>query len=222
MNDQIHSVKRGDKGRRSRDRVLHEATRLFGLYGYSAVTLREIGAAAGLDNSTIYRYFSSKEELAAEVVLHMLSELTPVARKFESTDAPTLQQLVDGAVAFSEFLWKRRDIARLLLGWMSTTGDPRSGFGYSVNLAAQIEHPAAKLVGNLLLWFARAQETGAIRPVAPLDALINILALVVVRPATEGYFLHSLERNVNDAVRRHASEAELRAAISGAFAPQRN
>ncbi|MBP2328047.1 AcrR family transcriptional regulator [Kibdelosporangium banguiense] len=48
---------------RRRDRILHEAIRLARAHGYPAVTIESIGAAAGIDGSTVYRHYRDKEDI---------------------------------------------------------------------------------------------------------------------------------------------------------------
>ena len=213
------SRKTQSRGEASRKRLVDEATRLFGLYGYSSVTMREIGAAAGLDNSTIYRHFKNKQDLAAEVVRRVLLELVPIASRLTDGGEPGLDTLVDVAVEFSDYLWNHPDESRLLLSWMSTTGEERSGFSYSVRLSDEPEHMAAITIRAVEKWLAAAQSNGSIRKVDPIDAIVNILALTIVRPATSKYFLNSVDPNRSASDRQQAAKRELRATIRGAFAP---
>lgn len=46
-----------------REALLAAATRLFGEYGYAAVSLTDIGTAAGIAGPSVYKHFESKEEL---------------------------------------------------------------------------------------------------------------------------------------------------------------
>lgn len=46
-----------------RDRIVIEAVRLARSHGYQAVTIEQIGAAAGIDGSSVYRHFADKEEV---------------------------------------------------------------------------------------------------------------------------------------------------------------
>jgi AcrR family transcriptional regulator len=48
-----------------RDRVLDEAIRLFRQHGYAAVSVEAIGTAAGLDQSSVYRHYTGKDEILA-------------------------------------------------------------------------------------------------------------------------------------------------------------
>lgn len=44
----------------TKERIFGEAARLFAEKGYNVTTVREIGAAAGISDSVIYRYFNGK------------------------------------------------------------------------------------------------------------------------------------------------------------------
>ncbi len=48
-----------------REQLLTEAIRIFGRQGYHEASIEEIGAAVGINASSVYRYFSSKSDLLA-------------------------------------------------------------------------------------------------------------------------------------------------------------
>ncbi|MFR9752324.1 TetR/AcrR family transcriptional regulator [Nocardia sp. 004] len=48
-----------------REQLLTEAIRIFGRQGYHEASIEEIGAAVGINASSVYRYFSSKADLLA-------------------------------------------------------------------------------------------------------------------------------------------------------------
>lgn len=52
----------------TRDRILQAAGRLFGEVGYSRATTRAIAAAAGVNEVTLFRHFSSKQNLLVAFV----------------------------------------------------------------------------------------------------------------------------------------------------------
>lgn len=58
-----------------RERILIEATRLFGRHGYSAASVREVVEAAGVTKPTLYYYFANKEALFRECVQVQLGAL---------------------------------------------------------------------------------------------------------------------------------------------------
>jgi AcrR family transcriptional regulator len=56
---------RAEQRRRTEDRILVAARRLFGEQGYERTTIRGIAEAAGSDPGLVMRYFGSKEQLFA-------------------------------------------------------------------------------------------------------------------------------------------------------------
>ncbi|GIJ54425.1 TetR/AcrR family transcriptional regulator [Virgisporangium aurantiacum] len=84
--------------------LLTEAIRLFRRLGYHAVGMDDIGTAAGINASSVYRYFPSKADLLAAAYYRASERLA--ARKESAlngaTDAPeALHRLVDSYVTFS-------------------------------------------------------------------------------------------------------------------------
>ncbi|WP_243061974.1 TetR/AcrR family transcriptional regulator [Humibacter sp. RRB41] len=61
---------RATKGQRTRQRILGSALDLFRERGFQAVSLRDIGARAGITHVTVLHYFSSKDELLTELMVH--------------------------------------------------------------------------------------------------------------------------------------------------------
>lgn len=59
----------------ARDRLLHEAERLFITDGFAAVSTRQICAAAGVTQPTMYHHFGNKEALFLAVVQNWLAAL---------------------------------------------------------------------------------------------------------------------------------------------------
>lgn len=59
----------------TKERIFDEATRLFAEKGYSLTTVREIGAAAGISDSVIYRYFTDKAAILDGVLERFLEML---------------------------------------------------------------------------------------------------------------------------------------------------
>jgi TetR/AcrR family transcriptional repressor of nem operon len=55
------------KGEQTRHRIVEAAAPIFNKRGYEGASLSDLMAATGLKKGGIYRHFSSKEELAAEV-----------------------------------------------------------------------------------------------------------------------------------------------------------
>ncbi len=61
-----------------REQLLTEAIRIFGRQGYHEASIEEIGAAVGINASSVYRYFASKSDLLA-AAFHRTGERVAIA-----------------------------------------------------------------------------------------------------------------------------------------------
>ena len=210
---------RTQRGRESRERVLDTAIELFAAHGFAAVTMRALGDAAGLDNSSLYRHFASKTELANAVLDRVTAEVFDVlAPKLGSTVSPTLVELADAATAVGLYLFDRPQVARLLLHWVMSTGEANASFAVSVR-ADDTRRPTGRLVTLVSDWLARGIRAGELRPHQDPEALVLLIGAVLLRPATFGHLLASHEPRRSREKARRAWARELRAAVRGAYAP---
>ncbi len=55
--------------------ILRQAARAFARYGYAAASMSTIAAAAGVSKAALYHYFTTKEDIYAEIVLNVLGRM---------------------------------------------------------------------------------------------------------------------------------------------------
>jgi AcrR family transcriptional regulator len=67
---------REQKKQQTRDAIVAQAGRLFGTRGFSATTMEEIAAAAGVSAGTLYNYFGTKNTVLLAHVGSQVSEMT--------------------------------------------------------------------------------------------------------------------------------------------------
>src|SRR5690349_5975040 len=82
-----------DKGRRTRERILDSAVRLFAERGFERTTMRDIAAEAGCSLGLAYHYFAGKEAIVLSLYARLSSELEtqvqalapgPLAARFDA------------------------------------------------------------------------------------------------------------------------------------------
>ena len=84
----------------TKDRILEEAAKLIALRGFGDVSMRDIAQAAGIQTSTIYYYYRSKNILLEDV----LSRFEAIYRDYTSRmgaanrTATTLEELMDNII----------------------------------------------------------------------------------------------------------------------------
>ncbi len=202
-----------------RDRILARAIDLFAAHGFEATTMRMLGEACGLDNSSLYRHFASKTELAHEALDRVASGfLMALGAQLGLSRPATLDALEDGAAAAGVYFFDHPAAARLMLHWIMSVGEDGPVFGVSVP-ATDTTRPGGKLVALLRAWLAEGVRGGVFRKHAMPEAVIVLLGAILLRPATYGHLLATLEPKRSRAEARRSWEKELRAAVRGAFAP---
>jgi AcrR family transcriptional regulator len=71
----------GERGARTRQRIVEETLRLFETQGFHATSVEGIAKAAGTSRSTLYQYFESKEQIFVELLDECGSALMRVVRR---------------------------------------------------------------------------------------------------------------------------------------------
>lgn len=92
------------RGAARRDEILDAAARLFAERGYHGVTIDDIGAAVGMTGPALYRHFSGKEDVLAQMLLRISVRLRDEgARRVEAAPdaASALEALLRWHVDFS-------------------------------------------------------------------------------------------------------------------------
>ncbi|TLF82500.1 TetR/AcrR family transcriptional regulator [Nocardia cyriacigeorgica] len=77
-----------------REQLLTEAIRIFGRQGYHEASIEEIGAAVGINASSVYRYFSSKSDLLA-AAFHRTGDRLAIAISEALAEATSRADAVD-------------------------------------------------------------------------------------------------------------------------------
>ncbi|MEQ1489136.1 MAG: TetR/AcrR family transcriptional regulator [Terricaulis sp.] len=202
-----------------RDRILECAVDLFAAYGFEAMTMRMLGDAVGLDNSSLYRHFASKTELVNTVLDRIAGDvLATLETHMDPSHPATLNALEDLAGAAGAHFFDRPAAARLMLHWVMSMGASSTENGVSVP-ATDLSRPGGQFLILLRTWLGKGARSGALRKHAVPDAVIILLGAVLLRPATYGHLLLSMEPKRSRIAARKAWERELRASVRGAFSP---
>jgi AcrR family transcriptional regulator len=86
------------------EQLLREAARMFAEYGYHGVSIEDLGASVGISGPAVYKHFSSKDALLADLLVGISEDLLEGGRvEVAGARTPTeaLERLVDRHLAFS-------------------------------------------------------------------------------------------------------------------------
>jgi TetR/AcrR family transcriptional regulator len=190
--------------------ILDAAEPLFGSQGFAATTIKQIGAAAGLNPALIYYYFGSKEELYRAILNRLFGTLAARgAERLEGVSSP--QDAIRMLMALqSETMLRSPSLPRILAREMADHGAAHAQEG--------IAHLSATLFSRLHALIRQGQAAGTIR--GDLDArfaAVSAVSLIpyfhVARPAVAILMGESGDptRDQMEAYARHAADFVLAA-----------
>jgi AcrR family transcriptional regulator len=105
-----------DRGMRSRDAILDNATELMSLHGYAATSISMISAACGLPTSSIYWHFGSKDGIYVAVLKRARIVLLAALPSVEVPGADAAQRLDNFLQAVGDGFQRNPHDLKLLLG----------------------------------------------------------------------------------------------------------
>jgi AcrR family transcriptional regulator len=107
------SVATTARGRRRREQILGATAELVAARGFHAVGITDIGAAAGVTGSAIYRHFPSKQAILVALLDRVVDDLLQGAREAVA-DTTSPAAALDGlVVAHVEFALRDRALIRV-------------------------------------------------------------------------------------------------------------
>lgn len=81
--------------RGQRAKILEHSGRLFSRQGIGATTIREIADSVGLNSGTLYHYFSSKDDIAAEILVGFLEDLSAEYERVAERDGTARENILE-------------------------------------------------------------------------------------------------------------------------------
>jgi TetR/AcrR family transcriptional regulator len=160
-------------------RILEAARSVFLRRGTAGARMQEIADEARVNKALLHYYFRSKERLAAAVFREAAGRLLPAVAELLGSDA-TLEEKIErfvrlyiATVRESPFipgyvlaeLHQHPDAVVALLSEVAEGEAPRLG---------------RELLGRLESQLREAAESGAIRPIAPVQLIVSVVGLAVM------------------------------------------
>ncbi len=81
------------KGEQTRKRIFDTAARLFAEKGYGSTSIRDLAQDLGLQKSSLYHHFSSKEDILYKLVGEFMDEALVYVEDLGAQDMPPLEKL---------------------------------------------------------------------------------------------------------------------------------
>jgi AcrR family transcriptional regulator len=87
----------------TRDQLLENADKMFAARGFAGTSVRDLGAAVGIANSSLLYHFPSKKKLYAAVLERIAASISVIPKHISAQDAPgVVRQLTERFLSWSE------------------------------------------------------------------------------------------------------------------------
>lgn len=174
----------------SDEKILEAAVIVVAEHGYSGATTRQIAAAAGVNEVTLFRRFGNKANLLREAMLRELSAFEEAGGARHTGDVHAdLERIV---ALYQGLLERRGRMVPTLLAELSRRPELR-----------EVVDVPERVIGSVAVILGRYQQEGVLEPEPPLRAVANLLAPLMVMQVMQ--HVHHREippLDVEDHVRR--------------------
>ncbi len=181
----------------TRIRLIKAATELFASSGLTGATTREIARVAGVNEVTLFRHFSSKEQLLAAVIQQVISlQAEALAHQDEWTQDLYID-LKHYAELYNQMLEQHEALIRTFIGEAKRHPDA----------ARQILHDACQSLNEQLVrYLKKGQENGTVSPDFELKPAVDmftgmLLSGMLRRTATPTTLGYSSECYIDNCVK---------------------
>jgi AcrR family transcriptional regulator len=149
------------------DAIVDAVNRLLATKGYDLMTVDEVAAEAGLAKASLYKHFTSKEELAAAAMVRVLERaIAQVDALQQSSDAPPLQQL-EAVVRWT--------LQVQLAGEMPSLPAQNSRLSESLRASRAYMDRLIELSDKVGTWIGAAQASAELDPQLPPELVLYTL-----------------------------------------------
>jgi AcrR family transcriptional regulator len=156
-------VAQQERAIRTRQKIVRAAAELFDEVGYEAATIAEVLKKCGVTKGALYFHFSSKEELAQEVLAAQVAALPPVPPQ-----ELFLQQSLDEGLLLAHLLRVGDPVVRGSIRLTVDQGSPQDGLDRRVPMQGWIDHNVDLL--------ARAKAAGELLPHVDVASTASLFA----------------------------------------------
>lgn len=159
------------------DAIVGAVNRLLATKGYDAMTVDEVAAEAGIAKASLYKHFTSKEELAGAAMVSVLDRaLAFVDGLRAQSGAGPLDQLKTVA---------RWALATLLEGEMPSLPAQNSSLSTSLQANDAYMDRLIDLSNKLSIWITEAQTSGQLNPKLPAEMVLYRLFACACDPVAD-------------------------------------
>jgi AcrR family transcriptional regulator len=182
--------------------ITASVNRLLSEKGFDAMTVDEVAAEVGIAKASLYKHFSSKEQLACAAMVQAMQKAQAFLEALDKQVGPDTaidQDLTAGNTALHKLMASTRWTLQLkLAGEMPTLPSQNSSLRATLMASRPYMDGLMKVSDLLGGWIVQAQKDGAINPALPPIAVLYTLFARACDPVVE--FLKMSELHTDEEI----------------------
>lgn len=164
----------------SRERIIDAALELIARYGIAGMSLQLLADHVGLHKSTLFHHFADKRQIVDAATRRFMAEVIRRAEALEQNDPPDLETFVAIAGELDDWFSEHPPVALFVM--RDILGPFEPGWG------GEMSPETTRFFAIVASWLDRARRCGAVRALSVPQAIVNLLALVLLPPALVDHF----------------------------------
>jgi AcrR family transcriptional regulator len=149
------------------DAILESVNRLLAEKGFDLMTVDEVAADVGIAKASLYKHFTSKEELAAAAMVRVLDRALEL---LASVDAPATQPAIERLKAVARWTMQVQ-LAGEMPSLPAQNSTLRHALAHNRDYLNRLMEVSEKLGG----WITEAQRAGDLNPALPAEVALYTL-----------------------------------------------
>src|SRR5260370_278152 len=155
--------------------IVAAVNRLLATKGYDAMTVDEVAAEAGMAKASLYKLFTSKEELAGAALVGGLGRAPALVGGPRGTAAPAAAARPPGRPPGQPKAGARRGMPTQREGEMPSLPAQNSNLSASLQSNDAYMDRLIALSNRLSIWITEAQTSGQLQPALPAELVLYTL-----------------------------------------------
>jgi len=197
------------KGKKTREKIIKVATKLFAKYGFAGTSMDDIADRVGIRKASLYHHFSSKQEIYEELIERVFSEVIRIFQvSFSSGDI--LKDAENFVSKIMNFILQNEDYVKILLRELLDENLPVKKFA--------LEYvPKILSFGSEIL--ERGRKEGLFKEdVDPIQLSITLTGAIIIyfvfRPVIEPFIKSPFSKKAIEYRVKHISDVMLYGILS--------
>ncbi|RYG43115.1 MAG: TetR/AcrR family transcriptional regulator [Chitinophagaceae bacterium] len=159
------------KDETSEEKILEAARKVFLQKGMDGARMQEIADEAGINKALLHYYFRNKEMLFDRIFLQAAEKLFPKIGTILNADLPLFEKIETFIASYIDVMSENPYLPLFVLNEVNR--DPES---FYKRISGQLKFPRPE---QFLLQIDQEVKAGKIKPISPMQLLMNILSTTI-------------------------------------------